>query len=155
MNKIKIKEMLSQTPDIRKINIKNLTDIDVDGIDPKDYPDFVDAFVASASYDGIDLNDKELDWLNSTHPEIARDIARKSGSPYGDYEPRDIDEKFLNEKAPPGFPKGLHDKLLSKYKEEPSKAYATMWKLYKKHGKKLESVISEVVKRILNKKSHL
>lgn len=37
----------------------------VDNIDMRDYPDFVDAFIANAYYtDGIQLTDAELDELN-------------------------------------------------------------------------------------------
>lgn len=36
----------------------------------------------------------------------------------------------LTEKAPPNFPKKLHDKLLKQYEDDPSKAYATMWKIF-------------------------
>lgn len=39
-------------------------------------------------------------------------------------------EGMLNEKAPPNFPKALHDKLLKQYKDDESKAYATMWKIF-------------------------
>ena len=52
-----------------------------------------------------------------------------------------MDELNLQEKAPPGFPTKLHDKLLNQYKDNPSKAYATMWKLHKKYGDKLEEAI--------------
>ena len=38
--------------------------IEVDGIDTTDYPDFVDAFISYAEYNGIELTDKELDTLN-------------------------------------------------------------------------------------------
>ena len=40
------------------------------------------------------------------------------------------DEGRLDEKAPPHFPKALHDKLLKQYKGEEDKAYATMWKIF-------------------------
>ena len=44
----------------------------------------------------------------------------------------------LDEKAPPDFPKKLHDKLLKQYKDDEGKAYATMWKIFyaKKDGNK-------------------
>ena len=47
--------------------MKNLkiVDIEIDGVDTKDYPDFCDAFIASASYEnGVELNKKELAELN-------------------------------------------------------------------------------------------
>jgi len=45
--------------DYRKI--KNVT---VEGIDFKDYPDFTDAFISSAEYNGVELTEKELDKVN-------------------------------------------------------------------------------------------
>jgi len=42
-----------------------LENIVVAGIDPKDYPDFCDAYIESAERDGIPLTDQELDELDS------------------------------------------------------------------------------------------
>ena len=47
----------------------------MDGIKKYDFPDFVDAYVVSASYSGRKLTDEELNWLNDNHPEIARNAA--------------------------------------------------------------------------------
>ena len=48
-----------------KINIKNVTNIVLDGVDMPDYPDFCDAFVLSADkLDGTPLNEVELEKLN-------------------------------------------------------------------------------------------
>ena len=45
-----------------KINIKNVTNIVLDGVDMTDYPDFCDAFVMSADkLDGTPLTDVELE----------------------------------------------------------------------------------------------
>jgi len=41
-----------------------IENVEVDGIDTKDYPDFCDAFIASADYDGQPMTDKQLDELN-------------------------------------------------------------------------------------------
>ena len=51
---------------ITKLNGKNvmLTDLVVDGIDTKDYPDFTDAFIISAYVDGREATDDELDAIN-------------------------------------------------------------------------------------------
>jgi len=38
----------------------------------------------------------------------------------------------LKEVAPPNFPKELHDKILSQYKGNSEKAYATMWAITNK-----------------------
>lgn len=47
-----------------------------------------------------------------------------------------VAETNLQESAPPNFPAALEKKLLSRYKDTPQKAYATMWKIHnaKKKG---------------------
>jgi hypothetical protein len=46
------------------MDYKKIDNIEVDGIDTKDYPDFCDAFIASADYDGEPMTDGQLDELN-------------------------------------------------------------------------------------------
>jgi hypothetical protein len=46
------------------MNYKLIDNIEIEGIDTKDYPDFCDAFIASADYDGEPMNDKQIDELN-------------------------------------------------------------------------------------------
>ena len=47
------------------INIKDLTDIEIAGIDMNDYPDFCDSYVEYAEKaDGTPLTDAEIDALN-------------------------------------------------------------------------------------------
>jgi len=46
------------------MDYKLISNIEVDGIDTKDYPDFCDAFIASADYDGKPMTDEQLDELN-------------------------------------------------------------------------------------------
>ena len=47
-----------------KMDYKKIDNIEVDGIDTKDYPDFCDAYISSADYDGVPMTDKQLDELN-------------------------------------------------------------------------------------------
>ena len=47
-----------------KIDYNKITNIEVDGIDTKDYPDFCDAFISSADYDGVEMTDEQLDEIN-------------------------------------------------------------------------------------------
>ena len=56
---------------------RKIIDIEVDGVDTRDYPDFVDAYVAYAVWEdtGKELTDNELDALNDKHPEIAQELA--------------------------------------------------------------------------------
>jgi len=63
------------------------------------------------------------------------------------------EKQQLHEKAPPDFPKALHDKLLKQYKDDESKAYATMWKIFyaKKNGhKKIDEMWTAFENKSLN-----
>ena len=48
-----------------KINWTEVTDIQLDGIDSEDYPDFCDAFVASATYKGREATEEELEAMSN------------------------------------------------------------------------------------------
>lgn len=50
-----------------KIDFKLVTNVSVDGIDTSDYPDFCDAFIESAEYNGKDMSEEMLDEINSDH----------------------------------------------------------------------------------------
>lgn len=47
-----------------KLDYTKIEDVEVDGIDTSDYPDFCDAYIASATYKGREMTDEELDALN-------------------------------------------------------------------------------------------
>ena len=47
-----------------KMDYKKIDNIEVDGIDTKDYPDFSNAYILSADYDGVPMTDEQLDELN-------------------------------------------------------------------------------------------
>ncbi len=53
-----------------KIDFKLVTNVEIDGIDYTDYPDFVDAFITSADYDGEEMSDEMLDYINNVHYEF-------------------------------------------------------------------------------------
>jgi len=44
-----------------------IDNIEVDGIDTADYPDFADAYIASADYDGTPMTEQQLDEVNSMY----------------------------------------------------------------------------------------
>ena len=46
------------------MDYKKIDNIEMDGIDTKDYPDFCDAFICSADYDGVPMTEEQLDELN-------------------------------------------------------------------------------------------
>lgn len=60
-----------------KIDIDNIEDIEVDGVDTKDYPDFSDAFFSYAIYKDteIELTEDELEQLAEDYPEILTEMA--------------------------------------------------------------------------------
>lgn len=45
---------------------------------------------------------------------------------------KEVISEIVTESAPPNFPPALEKKLLTKYKHDPSKAYATMWSIQNK-----------------------
>ena len=51
----------------KKIEVWKLEDVKVEDIDMKDYPDFCDAFIASATLNGIELTDEELNEVNEDY----------------------------------------------------------------------------------------
>ena len=62
-----------------EVDITKLTDIEVEGVNPKDRPDFVDSYVSAARVRGVKLTDEQLDWVNDNHPEIAQEAAQQYG----------------------------------------------------------------------------
>ena len=46
------------------MDYKKIDNIEIDGIDTKDFPDFCDAYISSADYDGVPMTDEQLDELN-------------------------------------------------------------------------------------------
>ena len=46
------------------MDFKKITDIEFEGIDYNDFPDFVDSFIASAQYKGKKATDKQLNEMS-------------------------------------------------------------------------------------------
>ena len=57
-----------------RIDYNLIEDVRVDGIDYADYPDFCDAFIASAIYDGEPMSDEMLDELNEDYDFVYESI---------------------------------------------------------------------------------
>ena len=52
-------------------NGKRVVDLEVDGVDGRDYPDFADAYFSYACYeDGTPLTDEELDKLAEQNADV-------------------------------------------------------------------------------------
>ena len=50
-----------------KFDFDKITNVVLDGIHHWDYPDYCDAFIDSADYDGREMTDEELDELNEDY----------------------------------------------------------------------------------------
>ena len=44
-----------------KLDYTKISNIEFDGIDHRDYPDYCDAYIASADYDGEPMTDEQLE----------------------------------------------------------------------------------------------
>ena len=49
------------------MNYDLIDNIEVDGIDTNDYPDFCDAFISSADYNGVEMSEEQLEALNEDY----------------------------------------------------------------------------------------
>lgn len=47
-----------------ELDLTKVSNVEIDGIDHKDYPDFCDAYIIKADYDGRAMTEEELDELN-------------------------------------------------------------------------------------------
>lgn len=54
-----------------------ITDLEVDNVDPSDYPDFCDAHICSATWadTGEPLADRDIELLNEQYPELVNELA--------------------------------------------------------------------------------
>jgi hypothetical protein len=59
------------------INYDLIDNVVVEGIDFKDYPDFTDAFISSADYNGKEMTDEMLDMINEDYDYIYDKIQRQ------------------------------------------------------------------------------
>jgi len=46
------------------VEYKKIENIELDGVNTRDYPDFCDAFIVSADYNGKPMTDEQLDEIN-------------------------------------------------------------------------------------------
>jgi hypothetical protein len=49
---------------MKALDYTKISDIEFDGIDTEDYPDFCDAFIMSASHDGEPMTEEQLEEVN-------------------------------------------------------------------------------------------
>ena len=56
------------------IDIKQVADMEIGDINYNDAPDFSDAFIEAASYQGREMTEEELEFLNEQHPDLAQEL---------------------------------------------------------------------------------
>jgi len=56
------------------MDTSKITNIEFDGIDSKDYPDFCDAYIIRADYDGIPMTEEQLDEINENRDFISEKL---------------------------------------------------------------------------------
>ena len=62
-----------------ELNGKKVVDVEIDGVDTTDYPDFCDAYFCAGYYeDGTELTDEELEELGEAYPEVIGEMAFES-----------------------------------------------------------------------------
>ena len=59
-----VDKIISEILEEEKMDYKKIDNIEIDGIEPKDYPDFSNAYIVSADYDGVPMTDEQLDEIN-------------------------------------------------------------------------------------------
>jgi hypothetical protein len=58
------------------LNGKKVIDLEIDGVDSRDYPDFCDAYFSNGCYeDGTPLTDDELERLNDLASDVLWEMA--------------------------------------------------------------------------------
>ncbi len=71
-----------------KLDISLLENVQIDGIDTRDYPDFCDAYISHAEIGGRELTEAELDWVNDNFGSFIHELASEQACEGGadDYE---------------------------------------------------------------------
>ncbi len=60
------------------IEMSEIENIEIEGVDTRDYPDFCDAFISYAEYKGRECTDSELEYLQKYYPEVVNELAFES-----------------------------------------------------------------------------
>ena len=47
--------------------------MEFEGVDFRDYPDFVDAFLVAADYDGKEMTEEQIDYINDEYYEFVNE----------------------------------------------------------------------------------
>jgi len=63
---------------LEELRWEDLENVSIDGVDSRDYPDFCDAFIDGACYQGITLCEEDCDYLTSKFPQEVMEMAYES-----------------------------------------------------------------------------
>ena len=76
----------TQSEPVNELDISNVTDIEVDGANPRDYPDFSDAYISYAVWKdtGEELTDEELEQLTDENSDLVNEKAHEDMQGTGD-----------------------------------------------------------------------
>lgn len=55
------------------MDVTKIDNIEIEGVDHTDHPDYCDAFISSADLDGVEMTDKQLDDLNDNYSDFVYD----------------------------------------------------------------------------------
>ena len=63
---------------MEKFKIEDCEELEIDGVDSRDYPEFCDAFFCYGILNGREMTDEELEYLQDTYPEHLNEMAYES-----------------------------------------------------------------------------
>jgi len=58
----------------KKMNYSKIDNVVLDGIDTNDYPDFCNAFIFSADYNGKPMTEDQLNEINEDHDYVYQEV---------------------------------------------------------------------------------
>lgn len=58
---------------VMKIDFKMIDNVEVGDIDMRDYPDFTDAFIEYADYNGKPMTDEMIEFINDNHHDFVQE----------------------------------------------------------------------------------
>ena len=60
------------------MDVKKIDNIVIEGVETSDYPDFCNAFIASADYDGVEMSEKDLEYLTDNYQDFVHESVIES-----------------------------------------------------------------------------
>jgi hypothetical protein len=74
------RELKKREFDIRNkykgMNLKKIDNVELDNINTSDYPDFVDAYIVSADYNGKEMTEEQLDEINENNEFVQEQVQK-------------------------------------------------------------------------------